>query len=282
MLYVIRFYQEDLIDRRNSNYIVEVYGPDTIKTYRSTLGFTSLELIEEVPHFFGQCPVTVFSLNDDEDGIFEQIISLQDAYNDIYSGSVDDWDAFCDAYLVLKGVVADEETLTAMKKNRVLMIDPDAEADYLTKDTSNEQLEYLLKTANDQIHKIANSPDFTDEKFMAQSGEAIKYKLVGFETAASDIENNMRKALQRRIELIASILSLVNEEQQWRDVKITFTRNLPNSITPNSINDLISLKALLPDKDILGMMPYVNDPEATFKEKQAQDQVERDLDEWQY
>ena len=49
---------------------------------------------------------------------------------------------------------------------------------------------------------------------MAQSGEAIKYKLVGFENQAANIENAMRKALQRRIELIAGILSLTNEEQQ--------------------------------------------------------------------
>lgn len=245
----------------------------------------SLELIDETPHFFGQCPVTVFSLNEDEDGIFEQVITLQDAYNDIYSGSVDDWDAFCDAYLVLKGVVADQDTLTDMKKNRVLMIDSDADADYLVKNDNNSRLEFLLKVANDQIHKIANSPDFTDEKFMAQSGEAIKYKLVGFETAASEIENNMRKALQRRIELIAGILSLVTEEQQWRDVRIKFSRNLPNSIEPNTINDLIALKALLPDSEILGMMPYVIDPEKTLKEKQVQDEaqmeLERGSDEWQ-
>ena len=240
-----------------------------------------MNLISEAPHFFGQCPVTVFSLNEDEEGIFEQVMSLQDAYNDIYSGSVDDWDAFCDAYLVLKGVVADEDSLRAMKQNRVLMIDPDADANYLTKDVSNEQLEYLLKIANDQIHKIANSPDFTDEKFMAQSGEAIKYKLVGFETAASEIENNMRKALQRRIELIAGILSLVTEEQQWRDVQIIFTRNIPNSLSPTKVQDLVAYKGIVSDETLLTLVPFIQDPEEEYAKKQVQDELEleRETDE---
>ena len=259
-MYVIRFYQEDLLQNTSEQtYIVEVYGPDMTTKYRSQPGFTSLEKIEEVPHFFGQCPVTVFSLNEGEDSIFKQILTLQDAYNELISGSVDDFDAFADAYLVLKGSIAEAKELESMKQNRVLMIDQDADANYLTKDINNTQIEYLLKTTDEQIHTIANSPNFNDEKFMAQSGEAIKYKLVGFENQASAIENNMRKALQRRIELIAGILSLTNEEQQWRDVVIKFTRNLPNSLTPNNPSDLMQYKGLVSDETLLGLIPFVQD-----------------------
>jgi len=214
LLYVVRFYKEDLVNEQNDNYIVEVYGPSDIKYYRSGSTFSSFVPIDFQSHFFDQCPVTVFALNEEEDSIFKQVMSLQDAYNELISGSVDDFDAFADAYLVLKGAIAESDELESMKRNRVLMIDQDADAFYLTKDINNTQIEYLLNTTNDQIYKIANCPDFTDEKFMAQSGVAIRYKLVGFENQAAAIENNMHKALQRRIELIAGILSLTNEEQQ--------------------------------------------------------------------
>ena len=258
--YVVRFYQEDLLKPNDEQtYIVELYGPETIKKFRSSPGFLSFQQFEEVPHFYGQCPVTVFSLNENEDSIFKQVMSLQDAYNELISGSVDDFDAFADAYLVLKGSIAEAKELESMKQNRVLMIDQDADAAYLTKDINNTQIEYLLNTTNDQIHKIANSPDFNDEKFMAQSGEAIKYKLVGFENQASTIEGNMKKALQRRIELIAGILSLTNEEEQWRDVVIKFTRNLPNSLNPNNPTDLMQYKGLVSDETLLGLVPFVQD-----------------------
>jgi SPP1 family phage portal protein len=55
----------------------------------------------------------------------------------------------------------------------------------------------------------------------------MRYKLVGFENVASSIVANMTKALQRRIELICEILTLTGGEEMWRDVNITFTRNLP-------------------------------------------------------
>lgn len=161
-------------------------------------------------------------------------MTLQDAYNKLLSSEVDDFESFCDAYLVLKGCMADADDLVAMKQNRVLMMDTDAEASYLTKSVSDTQIENMLKNINDTIHKISNSPDFTEDTFMSQSGVAIKYKLIGFENVASNIVANMTKALQRRIELICSILSLTDGETKWRDIQIVFTRNLPQiSLIPH-------------------------------------------------
>jgi len=265
LLYVIRFFKEDVLDKLNENYIVEVYGPETVKTYRSAPGFMSFELVNEELHYYGQCPVTVFKLNSDEESIFAQIMTLQDGYNQLVSDEVDDFDAFCDAYLVLKGVVAEEEDLINMKKNKVLMMDPDASAEYLTKTVSDTQVTNILNNFNEQIHKISNSPDFSDEKFMAQSGIAMRYKLIGFENAASAIESNMRKALQRRIELISAILNITNEEQMWRDVTIKFTRNLPNTLVPASAQDINAYRGLVSDYTLLEQIPFVTNVDEEMK-----------------
>ena len=270
LMYVVRFYKEDLLNAQNENYIVEVYGPRDIKTYRSGPGFSSFNLINEEPHFYNQCPVTVFALNEDEDSIFKQVMSLQDAYNELVSGSVDDFDAFADAYLVLKGAIAEDKELESMKQNRVLMIDQDADAKYLTKDITNTQIEYLLNTTNDQIHKIANAPDFTDEKFLAQSGIALRYKLIGFENQAAAIESCMRKALQRRIELISEILKLTDQEEQWRDVSIKFTRNLPNNLIPADPSDLMEYKGLVSDRTLLEQLPFVKNVDEELAEVKKQ------------
>ena len=277
LLYVVRFYKEDLLDEQNQNYIVEVYGPNTIKYYRSGPGFSTFQLLEEVPHFFNQCPVTVFNLNEEEESIFGQIMTLQDAYNELVSGGIDDFDAFADAYLVLKGAIAEKDELESMKENRVLMIDQDADAMYLTKDINNTQIEYLLRTADEQIHIISNSPNFNDEKFMAQSGIAIRYKLIGFENISSAIENNMKKALQRRIELIASILSLTGEERIWRDVEITFTRNLPIEVTPSTADEVMAYRGLVSDETLLKLLPFVDNPEEEIKRIQEQRESNMEL-----
>lgn len=267
--YVIRFWEEELDANNTPIYMVEVYGQNTIRRYRSGAGFMTFTFLSEEPHFYGQCPVTVFSLNKDEKSIFEQIITLQDAYNEVLSGSIDDFDAFADAYLVLKGLTADENDLRTMKQNRVLMMDADCSAEYLTKSINDVQVTNLLTNFKDNIHKISNCPDFTDEKFMAQSGVAIRYKLVGFENASSVIETNMRKALQRRIELISAILNLTSEEAVWRDVNITFTRNLPTDLS-DTVNIVNQLRGVVSTRTLLTLLPFVTDVDAELEAVQEE------------
>lgn len=87
----------------------------------------------------------------------------------------------------------------------------------------------MLTNINDQIHKMSNCPDFNDEKLMAQSGIAMKYKLIGFNNVSSSIIANMTKALQKRIELICEIINLTGDTALWRDINIIFTTNLPEN-----------------------------------------------------
>lgn len=266
--YAIRFYKDELIE--GDVYTVEVYDYRTVKKYRSSMGFSSFSLLEITPHFFNQVPIIVFNLNDDNESIFEQIITLQDAYNELQSGEVDSWDAFADAYLILKGIIATEDSLASMKENRVLMIDNDASAEYLTKNINDTQIQNMLIDINNNIHKIANCPDFSQESFGTSSGIALRYRLLGFENVAGNIEANMRKALQKRIELIAQILSIKGEDV-WRDIKIQFTRNLPTNIeeTASIVN---SLRGLVSDETLLSLLPFITDPQAELEKLEKQNE----------
>lgn len=269
LLYVIRYYVADTINNSQDEYYIEVYGNEFIRKYKSSNAFTTLSLLEEKPNVYKQVPITVFSLNTDEVSIFDQVMTLQDAYNKLLSSEVDDFESFCDAYLVLKGCMADADDLVAMKQNRVLMMDTDAEASYLTKSVSDTQIENMLKNINDTIHKISNSPDFTEDTFMSQSGVAIKYKLIGFENVASNIVANMIKALQRRIELICSILSLTDGETKWRDIQIVFTRNLPQNIT-DTAQAINQLRGIVSDKTLISLLPFIKDVDAEVKQLQKE------------
>lgn len=169
---------------------------------KSTAGFSSFELIEETPHYFKQVPIAVFNLNSENENIFNQVITLQDAYNELVSSETDSFQSWADAYLIMKGVSATEEELTDAKNKRAFMIDSDADVAYLTKNVSDTQVENMLTNLDEQIYKISNAPNFSDEKFMTASGVSIRYKLVGFENISANIESQMRKALQKRIELM--------------------------------------------------------------------------------
>lgn len=262
LLCVIRFYPIDQFDVSNG-YNVDIYYTDRIEHYTMNTGFTTLRFIGEEQHFYHQVPVTIFSLNPEEKSIFDKIMGLQDAYNTLLSSEVDDFEAFCDAYLVLKNVAATADDVAEMKEKRVIVlpyaaqgVDPDAS--FLNKNISDTQIENMLTNIDEQIHKISNSPDFTDEAFGTSSGVAMKYKLLGFENTAGAIAANMTKALQKRLELICEILNLTDGEQMWRDVEITFTRNLPVDLaeTANLVN---TLKGTVSDRTLLSLLPFVSD-----------------------
>ena len=172
--------------------------------------------------------------------------------------SLDDYEAFVDSYMYLKGLTADEEELKNMKVNRILLLDEDSDAGYITKPDNSDGVKNLLDKIEDRIERIAQAPDFNDESFGNASGISIKYKLLGMENICSNIEANMRQALQKRLELICAIQRLTATEFIWRDVNIVFTRNIPVNEAEQA--ELINkLRGLVSDKTLLSILSFVPD-----------------------
>jgi SPP1 family phage portal protein len=207
----------------------------------------------------------------DEKSIFDCIMGLQDSANELLSGEIDDFSAFCDAYLALVGVDADAEDIAAMKANRVLLLPEGATANYLIKATNDTQVENIMKRIHDSIYRIAQCPDFSSETFVGgvSSGIAIQYRLTGMENRAGIIEGKMKKALQRRVEIISGIASLKLGEEVFRDIHIEFKRNLPED-NATLINMVNSLKGSVSDSTLLGLLPFVDDVNAELEKLQAQ------------
>lgn len=254
---VIRFYTVSNTNLLEADYIVEVYDERETRIYKANQAFSAFSLMDYKPNFYGQVPITVFALNREWESAFDKVITLQDAYNTLLSSETDDFEAFCDAYLVLDGIDdVDPEQLHLMKTNRVLVLPEGGKASFLYKTISDTQIENMLDRIETNIRKISATPDFTDSTFGTQSGVAIKYKLINFENKASKIEKAMTKALQRRIELICSILHLTTGEETWRDVNIQFTRNLP--IDYQDLTTMINqLRGLVSSKTLIAQLPFI-------------------------
>lgn len=275
LLNFVRWYKADNFDDSDIYYL-EVYSAHTIKTYKMH-GFNGgLELLEEVPHFFNDVPVSVFALNDELTSIFDPVITLNDAYNELQSSEIDDFNAWVDAYLTLTGVDADAEDIATMKENRVLVLPEGSTANWLVKNANDTQIVNILDNIKTNIFKVTACPDMADKDFLAQSGTALAYKLVGFENVASGIVAKLNKAIQRRIELICNILNLKASESIWRDVNINFVRNLPVNIT-ETIQLVNSLKGIVSDKTLLGQIPFIDDIEAEIEAVGAQKQANMNL-----
>lgn len=276
LLYFVRIYKASDWDDSNKHY-VDVYSDVSVKHYTMNGANGQLLFNSEEPHYFAQVPANIFALPD-EKSIFDCIITLQDAANELVSNEIDDYSAFCDAYLALTGVDAEPEDIAQMKESRVLLLPEGAKAEWITKNANDAQVENILKRVQDSIYRIAACPDFSSETFVGgvSSGVAIRYRLTGMETRAGKIEGAMKKALQRRIEIIAGIASLKLGEEVFRDINIDFKRNIPND-DASLINVINSLKGTVSDATLLGLLPFVDDVNAEMEAVAAQKQANIEL-----
>ena len=276
LMYFVRMYKASEWDDTDT-YNVDVYSDYSIKHYTMSGRNGYLTFVTEEPHYFGQCPANIFYLPD-EKSIFDCIISLQDAANELLSNEIDDYSAFCDAYLTLIGVDAEAEDIATMKENRVLVLPDGANASWLTKAANDAQIENLLKRIHESIYRTAACPDFSSESFVGgvSSGIAIRYRLTGMETRAAKICAEMKKALQRRVEIICSIASLKLGEEVFRDIRIDCRRNIPEDLS-TTITMINNLKGTVSDATLLSQIPFISDVNAEIEAVQKQKQENMQL-----
>lgn len=271
LTHFVRFYQVSDWDD-NDLYFVDVYGNANMVRYQMTGLNGQLTFVEEQPHFFGQCPANIFYMPD-EQSIFDCVLGLQDSVNQLLSAEIDDYSAFCDAYLVIEGAELDEDTAASMRQNRIIQLPEGAKASWLTKNANDAQVENVLARIHDSIYRIAQCPDFSSESFVGgvSSGIAIQYRLTGMENRAGIIEGAMKKALQRRVEIICGLASLSLGEAVFRDIQIDFKRNIPADET-STINLINALKGTVSDATLLSQLDFITDVNAELEAVKAQKQ----------
>lgn len=263
ILAFVRWYDKDNISD-DETIIVEFYDAEKQVTYKCTGLGGELAFLGEEAHYFNDVPVSVFSLNATNACIFESVISLQDAYNELQSCEIDEFSQWADAYLILTSVDAEKDDIASMKEDRVLCLPEGATASWLVKNASDTQIENMLLNVRKNIFKVANAVDMGDESFFSQSGVAISYKILGMENAASAIVSRFTKAIQRRLRIICNILNIKASDVLAREVSVSFTRNLPANISETA-QLVAQLKGTVSDRTLLAHIPWVDNPEAEFE-----------------
>ena len=276
LMYFVRMYKASDWDDTDK-YYVDVYSDYDVKHYTMFSQSGGLQFRSEEPHYFSQCPANIFVLPD-EKSIFDCVIGLQDAANELLSRGIDDFSAFVDAYLVFSNVDVEADDITKLKQDRVIALPENANAQWLTKNANDAQVENILKRIHDSIYRIAACPDFSGESFIGgvSSGIAIQYRLTGMETRAGKVEALMKKALQRRVEIISGIASLKLGEEVFRDIEIDFKRNIPEDVTA-IINMINSLKGSVSDATLLAQLPFITDVNAEIEAVQSQKAANMEL-----
>lgn len=281
----------DLYDRnfQRSGEHVTVYTASEIVGYER-VGEEAPAEKGRKPHYFGGVPIIEYWNNSREQGDFEPVIDLINAYDVLQSDRMNDKQQFTDSILALYGVGAlglddteeyaqnpgtgeieelppeRKEKLTPSQRLRqtktLFMPNGDTKAEFLTKPMSEADTEVLRESLKNDIHKLCLVPDMTDEEFAGNvSGVAMRFKLLGLEQLTRIKERWFREGLRSRLRLFANFLKRKGAPAVDTDaVQISFTRSLPANELEIA-QTVATYQGMVPQQLLLGQVPFVEDAE---------------------
>ena len=257
---------------RKSDYL-EIYYSDAVQ-YCEIRG-REIRINEEIPHFFGAVPVIEFRNNREGMGDIESVEALIDAQDEILSTGVDEDDKYADALLLLQNISLDDETVEKLRQLRIIEMDEDGKASYLTKPTTYEGREVLRKVIDGLVYSMSGIPNLDDKDAMAQqSGEALKYLYAAFEMiVAGEKQSGFNDGLMERLRMLTSFQNwLRNESNAIDGISIKWTRNLPNEATQildnaGKLDGIISRRSMLELVEKAGYIRSVDEEEGRIREE---------------
>ena len=267
--FAIRYY--DVGEGNDKITYAEVYDKEVCTLYKGKDSDLSLDQV--TPHTFKDVPVVEYVNNKEEQGDFEQVVTLIDAYNKAQSNTLNDMDQFTDAYLILVNMAGtDSDRIDELKRNRVMLLDDDGDAKWLIKEINDAWVENYKDRVRRDIHKFSYTPDMQDESFGNNlSGVSIRYKILAMEQIRSNKERKFKKGLQRRIELICNSLRLEKDIDLFTDINIKFANTLPQNIYELS-QTIKNLSPYLSSETLLNQLPFVENAKEELEKKKAEDE----------
>lgn len=280
--YFIRFVEENDPVTNVERAFAWVYSAEDCKYYEGS-NVSSLRLVSTESNIFGQIAVNEYKNNNCYSGDFEKVVSLIDAYDLMCSDTLNELNYFSDAYLLFENCEIDTDTIQDMKNNRIIQAQTGesgqaAKVSWLTKNSNDVQCENTKQRTVDEIHKLSKVPNLDPSAFTSHTTAShVYYSLLATEDLVSKKEKKFKKGLQQRLEKIVHMLilkSLINPETDYRDITITFTRNIPQDWSQladpiSKLRDLVSDETLLAKLGVTNPIEELNKRDADREKQNA-------------
>ncbi|MCY8918054.1 phage portal protein [Bacillus atrophaeus] len=246
--------------------------------YFSTKDSSAFTLDEKKLHMFDGCPLFGLANNKELKGDAEKVLSLIDAYDRTLSDASNEIEQYRLAYLILKGLGADEETLEQLKETGILeLYDEKDDVSYLTKDINDAIIENHLDRLEENILRFAKSVNFSDESFGGTvTGVAMKYKLMALENKCITMERKMTAALRYQYKLIFSAWGTRKkaDASEYLKVWFGFKRNFPANVLEEA-QTTAQLKGNISEETRLSLLSFVDDVQYELQKMQEEEEEYR-------
>lgn len=200
-------------------------------------------LNQENIHSFEGFPVFELPENDERVGIFDNVLSLIDAADEILSSKANDINSISNGILVVTGAQLTDDQLANVKTMHVLNLydnDDDALSDsnnrtpnayYVTPDINDDMQEHMLDRTIEQVYQNAQVVNMNDSKFgqsaSAISGIALKQRYQDMmskaETKASKMDSSLRA-------LFSCLFSKLKVNANVQNIEFNHKQSIPKNV----------------------------------------------------
>jgi len=281
--YALRFYEIEFVDgsgvKKTQNRI-EWYDDKTVTFFvgDSTAGYALEDTADEVPHMFSGVPLIPFRNNEENQSDCYKVLKLIDAYDRAISDENSEFEAFRLAYMkVIGGTLTATDRAEAVQTGIFNLSDEGMDIDFITKKLDALAVENHLDRLEKNIRVFAKSPNFNDENFGNESGEAKKYKLMALENKCIKSQRKFVRALNNQFQLIFDYWNTKGFNFRIEDLSYKFTRNLPLDLTYYA-TILRDLTGLLSKNTLLSLMPFIEDVDAEIEKMEAEEALYPDFE----
>ncbi|MEK5148777.1 phage portal protein [Psychrobacillus sp. FSL K6-4615] len=233
----------------------------------------ALVLIEGKLHRFDYCPLFGLPNNEELMADAEKVLSLIDAYDRTISDASNEIEQYRLAYLILKGLGADDDTLADLKKSGVIeLFGENDDVKYLTKDINDTMIENHLNRLEENILRFAKSVNFSDESFGGTiTGVAMKYKLMSLENKCITMERKFVAALRYQFKVLCSAWSKrgICNNDDYLKVWFSFKRNIPVNLLEEA-QSAVMLKTVTSEKTALSTLSIVDDVDYELEQRELE------------
>lgn len=185
------------------------------------------EIISVQPNVYRTSPIVRYTANLSNMGVFEPVITMLDALNNLNSNRIDAVETFVQALLVLKGIKGTEKELDELVHRLGLMLPPDADAYYLVQELNQTQTQTFVDYLEQRVLEICCMPNRNGGTSTSDTGVAVICR-DGWQAAgvvAKEMEEQFKIGEGATIKLMLKFMKEIEgTDLKFADIETKFTR----------------------------------------------------------
>ena len=256
-----------VVKRENDDVVFSVY------TDNCYYEFKEFGKVTAIPHTLDMIPIVEYPLEGSRLGVFEVVVDLLNALNELQSNRMDDVVQFVNSFLAILGAEMNQETRDKLEEWKMLFLPEGTDAKYLSGNLNQADVQRLKDDILDAIITITGIPNRNGGSSTSDTGSAVVMRdgWQAAEARAKGVETMFKEAETKTLKLVLRILrDTVGTTLKLVDIDTHFTRrNYENCAAKSQV-----LVAMLNNPKIhpelafahCGMFP---DPESAYLQSKA-------------